>query len=139
MSLKIIEINGLNIKHDIIILLKIELFENEDNDQISMTVKYQNEVYFSHGDCYFSVFQELKDKLLKNNIGLQCYGSLINVHASAIMCNVAKAYFLKMGEQALNKDIINIFEYINIHEFATKQQQNEFYNNWLNSITNKIS
>ncbi len=139
MSLEVLNIKGLDLKNNKVINLNLELFESDEEDVVSISIYYDNKEIKKKGEYWFLVFQELKDLLLDKYIGLQCYGSLINVYPSPMMMNMGgqKAYFLKIGEPSLNKDIVNIFDYIDIYEFATKEQQDQFYNKWLNSIMNK--
>lgn len=139
MSLEVLNIKGLDLQNNKVINLNLELFESDEEDVISISIYYDNKEIKKKGEYWFLVFQELKDLLLDKSIGLQCYGSLINVYPSPMMMNMGgqKAYFLKIGEPSLNKDIVNIFDYIDIYQFATKEQQDQFYNKWLNSIMNK--
>lgn len=139
MSLEVLNIKGLDLKNNKVINLNLELFESDEEDVVSISIYYDNKEIKKKGEYWFLVFQELKDLLLDKYIGLQCYGSLINVYPSPMMMNMGgqKAYFLKIGEPSLNKDIVNIFDYIDIYQFATKEQQDQFYNKWLNSIINK--
>lgn len=139
MSLEVLNIKGLDLKNNKVINLNLELFESDEEDVVSISIYHDNKEIKKKGEYWFLVFQELKDLLLDKYIGLQCYGSLINVYPSPMMMNMGgqKAYFLKIGKPSLNKDIVNIFDYIDIYEFATKEQQDQFYNKWLNSIMNK--
>lgn len=139
MSLEVLNIKGLDLQNNKVINLNLELFESDEEDVVSISIYYDNKEIKKKGEYWFLVFQELKDLLLDKYIGLQCYGSLINVYPSPMMMNMGGqiAYFLKIGEPSLNKDIVNIFDYIDIYEFATKEQQDQFYNKWLNSIMNK--
>lgn len=139
MSLEVLNIKGLDLKNNKVINLNLELFESDEEDVVSISIYYDNKEIKKKGEYWFLVFQELKDLLLDKYIGLQCYGSLINVYPSPMMMNMGghKAYLLKIGEPSLNKDIVNIFDYIDIYEFATKEQQDQFYNKWLYSIMNK--
>ena len=130
-------IKGLNLISKDIITINLELVDSNIDNNISMCINYNNKKYFSRGECYFPVFQQLKDELLIDNFGLQCYGSLINAHASGMMEFVPKVYLLTMGEQARMKDIVIFFDYINIFEFATKKEQDTFFIKWIKSIQAK--
>lgn len=45
-----------------------------------------------------------------------------------------KIYLVEMGKQALKKDIVNIWDYADIDIFATTEQQNSFFDQWINSL-----
>jgi hypothetical protein len=105
-----------------------------DTDTIEMKINYNNEILQNNEEDYFVCYQKIKDKLLKYNIGIQCYGSMVNVYPSPMMrASNNLAYILEMGKAALKKDIVNIFDYIDINKFATSEEQNNFYKKWIES------
>jgi hypothetical protein len=121
-----------NIKNGFKIIMSIE--ERMDTDIITMKVKINEKYYTSNGEDYFYTFQKMKDILLKDNIGIKCYGSMENVYPSPMMRTSAKAYILENGKQASMKNVVNIFDFIEINKFATANEQDKYYNNWLKSL-----
>ena len=67
-------------------------------------------------------------------------GSLRNVYPSRMsrqMSNGVQAYFLTMGKQAHEEDLINIFgkvEESNIDRLSTVEEQQDHYTKWLDSL-----
>jgi hypothetical protein len=60
-----------------------------------------------------------------------------NVYPSPMMRTSDKAYILENGKQASLKNMVKIFDFIEIDKFATSDRQNIYYNNWLKSLKNK--
>ena len=85
MSLEVLNIKGLDLKNNKVINLNLELFESDEEDVVSISIYYDNKEIKKKGEYWFLVFQELKDLLLDKYIGLQCYGSLINVVFKSII------------------------------------------------------
>jgi hypothetical protein len=57
-----------------------------------------------------------------------------NVYPSPMMRTSDKAYILENKKQASTKNIVNIFDFIEIDKFATSNMQDIYYNNWLKSL-----
>ncbi|GHV96794.1 hypothetical protein AGMMS50293_31140 [Spirochaetia bacterium] len=121
-----------SIKNDFKIIMAIEEYDN--TDIITIKTKINGKNYNSNGEDYFSTFQKIKDILLKDNIGIKCYGSMENVYPSPMMRTSYNAYILENGKQAFMENIVNIFDYVDINKFSTLDEQNNYYNNWLKSI-----
>jgi hypothetical protein len=131
---EIIELNCMDIGSKNKFKLLLEKTEY-DTGIIEMKINYNNEIFQNNEEDYFICYQKIKDNLLKCNIGIQCYGSMINVYPSPMMITSNNlAYILEMGKAALKKDIINIFDYADINKFATSEEQNNFYKEWIESI-----
>ena len=45
-----------------------------------------------------------------------------------------KIYLVKLGEQALHKDIVSLYEYAEIDDFPSTEEQNAFSQKWFDSI-----
>jgi hypothetical protein len=131
----IIELNCINIGSENKFKLLLEKREY-DTGIIEMRINYNNKIFQNNEEDYFICFQKIKDSLLKCNVGIQCYGSMINVYPSPMMRTSNNlAYILEMEKAALKKDIINIFDYVDINKFATSEEQNNFYKEWIENIT----
>lgn len=72
--------------------------------------------------------------MLALGYGIKCNGSRINAIQSGMMGATDKVYLVEMGKQALKKDIVNIWDYADIDIFANTQQQNSFFDQWINSL-----
>ena len=109
----------------------------DDSEIVILKAKNNDSYYESKAEDIFTAFQKLKDILLENNIGMQCYGSMENVYPSPMMRTGEKAYVLEIGKKALLKDIVNIFDYVETNKFSTSKEQDDYYNKWLKSIIEK--
>ena len=93
------------------------------------------EEILSSANAYFTVFQDFRDKMLAAGYGLKCNGALINAHASAMMENSDKVYLLKLGSQALMKDVVNIWDSAQPEDFPDTKAQEVFFEEWTASLT----
>jgi hypothetical protein len=133
MEKEIVEINCCcvdNYKNTFKIIISID--ENEET--IILVTEINGKYYKCEEEDHFLAFQKLKDTLLKSNIGMKCYGSMENVYPSPMMRTSELAYILKNGKKASNKDIVNIFDNIEISKFSTSLEQDNYYERWLVSI-----
>lgn len=106
----------------------------EEEDLIKISVELSGRKIIVNDEFYFPALQKIRIELIKNNIDLKCYGAMVNVYPSPMMMNTTKAYLLKEGEQAMNDSIIDIFDYANITESISPEEQNLFYMNWIKSL-----
>lgn len=105
----------------------------EDNI-VTMSVLLDNHLYEVNAEDIFPTFQQLRDMLLLNGIGLKCCGAMINAHQSGMMITSDKVYLLTLGEAALKKDIATIFDYADSKEFPNTLEQEKFAQKWFNSF-----
>ena len=108
--------------------------EGESSDDIILKITVENTEITAKSEDYFSAYQELRDKLLKNGFGLKCNGSLINAVQSAMMSYTPKVYLVELGKQALLKNIVSIWGYYNITRFPDTKEQNQFVEKWRISL-----
>ncbi|RGC46919.1 hypothetical protein [Absiella sp. AM29-15] len=113
----------------------LTLYVDDENDDIIMYLHYLNQTYKATGSSYFSAYQSLRDQLLEDGYGLKCNGSYINAIQSAMMSFVDKVYLVTSGKQALQKDIVNLFDEADIHDFPDTEKQQAFANLWFASLT----
>jgi hypothetical protein len=116
---------------------KITISIGENEEVIILETEINGKYYKSEAADHFSAFQKLKDTLLESNIGMKCYGSMENVYPSPLMRTSESAYILENGKRALTKDIVNIFDYIEINKFSNSAYQNNYYERWLMSLNSK--
>ncbi|MBQ1991654.1 MAG: hypothetical protein II233_02640 [Clostridia bacterium] len=122
----------LSTKKEINIPVEVDEAEESENIVIYSKVKYHEVTSIS--DTYFIAYQEFRDELLALGYGIKCNGSRINAVQSGMMGATDKVYLVEMGKQALKKDIVNIWDYADIDIFANTQQQNSFFDQWINSL-----
>ena len=113
----------------------IELTENED----SVTVRFSlGELDLEkEGDNYFDTLIKLREELEKMNIKLLCKGCCKNVYPSGMLLSMGvgrKAYTLIYGEPAKMNSLVDIFDSCSIDEYATIQEQLEYFQEWTCSL-----
>jgi hypothetical protein len=89
----------------------------------------------SSGNNLFECFSKVRASLPK--IVFLCKGAKRNVYPSRMssqMANGLLAYELELGEQALKKDIVNIFDHDEIDIVGSSEDQAAFFKKWLESL-----
>nr|WP_298136544.1 hypothetical protein [uncultured Pseudomonas sp.] len=87
------------------------------------------------GNNLFECFSQIRS--LRPDIVFLCKGAKRNVYPSRMSSQMASgllAYELKLGEQALKNDIVNIFDYDEMDIAKSPNDQAEFFKKWLNSL-----
>ena len=115
---------------------KNKLFLSEIEDEINLKIEIKRTIYFSKSDNIFDSVVELRKKLELNNIYLLCNASVINVYPSGMQKEFGgtKAYKLQMGKQAVLADVVDIFDYDSELKIGSVKEQEEFYENWIESL-----
>lgn len=132
-KVKIQDINGNLVEID------LKIFEewNENADNVAISFIYNGNNYFASHENYFEALIIIRNQLEKDNLQICCNGASQNVYPSPMLLSMGsgqKAYRLTIGKQALNKDIIDIFEYDGSHKYTTVSKQKAFYKKWLESL-----
>ena len=112
------------------IVVKVDI----QDDNIEMSCEVDGVCFSAAGEYYFETFQLFRDRLLELGYGIKCNGSRINAIQSGMMGYCEKIYLVELGNQALNKDIFNIWDYADIKEFPSSEEQKLFVNKWYNSF-----
>lgn len=113
----------------------IELTENEDS--VTIRLSLGGLVIEKEEDNYFDTLIKIREELEKSNIKLLCKGCCKNVYPSAMLLCMGEgrnAYALKYGEQAKINSLVDIFDPCSIDEYATIQEQLEYFEEWICSI-----
>lgn len=113
----------------------IELTENEDS--VTIRLSLGGLVIKKEEDNYFDTLIKIREELEKSNIKLLCKGCCKNVYPSAMLLCMGEgrnAYALKYGEQAKINSLVDIFDPCSIDEYATIQEQLEYFEEWICSI-----
>lgn len=86
---------------------------------------------------FFDALCDIRKELEKNGLRIICYGASRNVYPSPMIRSMGtgeKAYKLTMGKQALNEDLVSIFNAGPDIDPVTIEEQEYFYTNWLKSL-----
>lgn len=113
----------------------IELIEKEDSVEIKFY--FEKLSLEKEGDNYFETLIKLRKELEKKDIKLLCKGCCKNVYPSGMLLNMGagrKAYTLIYGEQAKMSSLVDIFTPCLIEEYATIEQQSEYFESWAMSL-----
>lgn len=113
----------------------IELTENEDTVVIKFSV--EKLVVEKEGDNFFETLIKLREELEKIDIKLLCKGCCKNVYPSGMLLSMGagrKAYTLICGEQAKMSSLVDIFDSCSMDEYATIEEQSEYFENWTISL-----
>ena len=131
-NMEILEINIINNGK----IEKNKLFLSEIEDEINLKIEIERTIYFSKSDNIFDSIVELPKKLELKNIYLLCNASAINVYPSGMQKEFGgtKAYKLQMWKQATLSDVVDIFDYDNELKISSVKEQEEFYENWIESL-----
>lgn len=108
--------------------------EGETTDDIILKVQIDGQEICAVDSNYLPAYQKLRDKLLKIGCGIKCNGSRLNAVQSGMMGANPQIYLVKLGEQALSKDIVSLYEYAEIDDFPNTEEQIAFSQKWFNSI-----
>ena len=112
------------------------------DDQLTVAMEMGGERYEASAETYFEAFVMVRRQLEPVGVLPRCNGTLINVYPSPMSLSMGdgrKAYRLIMGKQALMKDLVDIFDKPEETEgeLATVQDQAEFYDRWISSISGR--
>lgn len=89
---------------------------------------------------FFDALLDIRKELEKIGLLIICYGASRNVYPSGMsrsMGSGEKAYKLTFGKQALNKDIVKIFDDGPDVDPATIEEQEAYFDKWLKSLGGK--
>ncbi|PQP06299.1 MULTISPECIES: hypothetical protein [Pseudomonas] len=67
-----------------------------------------------------------------------CKGAKLNVHPSRMSSQMSSglvAYELKLGKPSEDEDLVRIFDYEDENITSNIEEQNTFYQNWIESLT----
>lgn len=125
-----------NLKSELEEELLIEVDEAETSEEIVIKALIMGQEITALNYSYLQAYQEFRDRLLSLGYGMKCNGSRINAVQSGMLSGVDKVYLVEMGKPALMKDVMNIFDFADINEFPNTQQQEAFFEQWINCPKN---
>lgn len=132
------KVNVLCVKDGLEMDTIIELTENEDCVKIKFILG--KIIIEKESETYFEALVKLRKDLEKINIKLLCKGCCKNVYPSGMILNMGtgrKAYTLSYGEQARMNSLVDIFTPCSVDQYATVQQQADFFKSWIKSLGKK--
>ncbi|MCM1232782.1 MAG: hypothetical protein NC489_21860 [Ruminococcus flavefaciens] len=113
----------------------IELTEHNDNVAIKFSL--EKLVLEEKADNYFDALINLRKELEERNIKLLCKGCCRNVYPSGMLLSMGtgrNAYTLIFGKHAKMDSLVDIFDSCSMDEYATLDEQLEYFENWISSI-----
>lgn len=129
-----INLNGIHLKNGNLFNLVLKTKEIENEDIVTIEAIFDDTIITVQEEYYFTALQKLRKQLFKQGFDICCYGAKKNVYPSPMMMNSSKAYLLKTGRQAKADDIVDIFTPCNLGEITTVEEQNLFYQEWIQSL-----
>lgn len=116
----------------------IRAYENDED--VEIVLKVGDISIVKQADNFFEALIEIRKKLEKKKIKLLCKGCCKNVYPSAMILNMGsgrKAYSLTIGEPARLDSLVDIFSTCEVQEYASVDEQFNFFTKWLASIGGK--
>ena len=117
-----------------------QITADEQDECYKLTLNIDGKSLTAEADNYFYALRELRKKAEAENIKILCKGCCKNVYPSPMILSMGdaiKAYTLTLNQPAVMKDLVEIFDPCELSEYATVDEQEEFYNQWINSITKR--
>ncbi|MBR1281033.1 hypothetical protein JQ597_03165 [Bradyrhizobium sp. AUGA SZCCT0177] len=118
-------------------------------DEILEVDKEIYRVFFEQGaetkvaeseEDFFEALKNLRHDLEKTGALLHCFGASENVYPSGMQKSMGPAilaYRMHIGSPALRKDIVNIFDADQTVVPSTVEQQKQFHERWIKSLSGK--
>lgn len=99
-----------------------------------MRVTIHHKIISVVDENYLPAYQKLRDILLVMGYGIKRYGSCINAVQSGMMGASDKMYLVTLGNKAVMKDIVHLFDSLDIKEFSDTQTQLNYLDTWYTSL-----
>ena len=113
---------------------------DEQDECYKLALNIDGKYLTAEADNYFYALVELRKKAEAENIKILCKGCCKNVYPSPMILSMGdaiKAYTLTLNQPAVMKNLVEIFDPCELDDYATVEEQEVFYNLWINSITKK--
>lgn len=111
--------------------VSIELFEDE---LCKITFDDGKNVISSEAEHFWGALIKLRKILETKNIRLYCKGCARNVYPSPMILDMGDArvaYKMTSGQRVLKEDLVFIFDPCEPEEYATLEEQEEFFKTWI--------
>lgn len=116
---------------------KLLLYESSVEDAVKIVLLFNGAKYVAESENYFAALISIRKQVESNGILLMCNGTAKNIYPSPMSLSMGtgrKAYITRMGQQAFNKDLVDIFDYVEGFEHCSIQEQEEYHRSWLESL-----
>ena len=114
------------------------IFEfDHDDEQCVLTLEMGPERVQAQESDFFEALAKIREVLERRGLVPVCYGASRNVFPSGMARDMGaglKAYKLTLGQQAFTKDLVGIFDTGPDIDAVFVEEQERFYNGWLNSL-----
>lgn len=112
---------------------------NQDFVGLLLSIPSLKTEYFSEGCGFFEALSNLRELLEKNQILILCNGAAVNVYPSPMQFDSGstEAYKTEYGKPALNKDLVDIFDYDPSLILTSIEKQDDFHKKWISYPKNK--
>ena len=117
------------------VTLQNEVSENEY--LVAVEIKLEEKTYNAVAESYFETLQDLRQELERDGIQILCNGAAKNVYPSPMalaMGEGRRAYRMTWGKQALQKDVVDIFDYDESLICCSVEEQKQYYMDWIRSL-----
>lgn len=111
--------------------------DSNNNEHVKLELHYCNRIIKCSEENYFDALTKLRERLEQDGIQILCKGANRNVYPSAMQLNMGtgrSAYILTMHKQAMQRDVVDIFEPSNINECVSVDEQEQYFNLWTESL-----
>lgn len=111
--------------------VSIKLFEDE---LCKITFDDGKNVISSEAEHFWGALIKLRKILETQNIRLYCKGCARNVYPSPMILDMGDArvaYKMTLGQRVLKEDLVFIFDPCGPEEYATIDEQEEFFKTWI--------
>lgn len=108
-----------------------------NNEHVKLELHYCSRTIECSEKNYFDALTKLREILEQDGIQILCKGANRNVYPSAMQFNMGigrSAYMLTMHKQAMQRDVVDIFEPSNINECVSVDEQKQYFNLWAESL-----
>jgi len=118
----------------------IAVYEQSPDDPLVTRVVMQydgNQFVANTADGCFEALTRIRRELEPQGVSLICNGASLDVYPSRMSASMGigtMAYRLTPGKQALQKDLVHIFECNADFIPSTVQQQEEYFDTWIDSL-----
>ncbi len=115
-------------------VMKCRVETEEVKDEFLVHCLLDERVITGIGDSMFTAFQKLMDQLYVMHYGMNCQGAKQNAMQSAMAYASDKIYLLTLGQQAMKKDLVSMFEFVELTVYCRSEEQLEYAQQWLSSL-----
>lgn len=113
---------------------------DDGNEDCTLTLLFAGQEITVTAASYFDALSRIREQLEVRGLRPHCYGSCRNVRPSPMSSQMGgglRAYRLIMGQQARIQDLVDIFSTGCDVEAVSVEEQNQYYEEWSQSLKRK--